>query len=346
MRPIDRRAEPADYATARPATLALTTTQALRNDALQVFNTDTPSLSDCIAAWTDEVRQGPSGGARTRVVDVIRRRIGGIYTKAGPLLGQEFGAFCCFCDSPIPGQMDVEHAVPKSEYPDWALDWENFLLACSACNGLKGPRPGRAAILSELQRLGNPSPAETDFRDHIRQTFCWPDQPHMPSYDDLRPRLHADLGAGFQPVSGPDAVDSGIAIVRQDLHPRQRTLANVTVNGQWYYGCEVAVLVDPTSTPAQDMVDLCKLNRYTGLPISDRRVLNRTQAWFTAVQSAHSLLSPSTPNWSTLLTLAGATGHFSVWVQVLEHVSSAYARSFVMAANWAGYPHTDTARLP
>lgn len=39
---------------------------------------------------------------------------------------------CMYCEDS--GGTDIEHFRPKSAYPEWALRWENYLLACSHCN--------------------------------------------------------------------------------------------------------------------------------------------------------------------------------------------------------------------
>ncbi len=46
---------------------------------------------------------------------------------------------CAFCESKPAesGNIEVEHFVPKSKYPDLAFSWDNFLPACRKCNGSK-----------------------------------------------------------------------------------------------------------------------------------------------------------------------------------------------------------------
>lgn len=39
---------------------------------------------------------------------------------------------CMYCEDS--GGTDIEHFRPKSTYPAWAFQWENYLLACSHCN--------------------------------------------------------------------------------------------------------------------------------------------------------------------------------------------------------------------
>ncbi|WP_299583575.1 HNH endonuclease [uncultured Microbulbifer sp.] len=46
---------------------------------------------------------------------------------------------CAFCESKPAesGNIEVEHFIPKSKYPDFAFDWDNFLPACRKCNRSK-----------------------------------------------------------------------------------------------------------------------------------------------------------------------------------------------------------------
>jgi len=46
---------------------------------------------------------------------------------------------CAFCEcKPAEGgNIEVEHFLPKSKYPDLTFEWSNFLPACRKCNGSK-----------------------------------------------------------------------------------------------------------------------------------------------------------------------------------------------------------------
>ena len=60
------------------------------------------------------------------------------------------GEYCSYCERP--GDLHVEHVVPKSHRPDLEAKWANFLLACENCNGIKGNK------------------------NHSRNGYIWPDQ--------------------------------------------------------------------------------------------------------------------------------------------------------------------------
>lgn len=53
---------------------------------------------------------------------------------------------CAYCQSPAGADQHghVEHFRPKSLFPTLAYEWDNYFLACEACNTLKGNRWPRA----------------------------------------------------------------------------------------------------------------------------------------------------------------------------------------------------------
>ena len=73
-------------------------------------------------------------------------------------LCEHIGNFCSYCERPLPE--DVEHVLPKLEFPDLRLRWANFLLACKSCNDTK----------KNQQRVVSP-PSKR--RERLR--YLWPD---------------------------------------------------------------------------------------------------------------------------------------------------------------------------
>ena len=55
------------------------------------------------------------------------------YAK-GPLIDR-VGEYCSYCERP--GDLHVEHVVPRSEACNLELEWSNFLLGCVNCNSRK-----------------------------------------------------------------------------------------------------------------------------------------------------------------------------------------------------------------
>lgn len=74
------------------------------------------------------------------------------YRDARNDLVDRLGWYCSYCEMPVKNMIEVEHVIPKSLPPFLELDWDNFLLSCRYCNGVKGS--------------GNPS----------RAGYLWPDQ--------------------------------------------------------------------------------------------------------------------------------------------------------------------------
>jgi uncharacterized protein (TIGR02646 family) len=60
------------------------------------------------------------------------------YQQARLDLIKRLGEYCSFCEGRIAANLAVEHILPKSLYPQLALSWDNFLIACTNCNSTKG----------------------------------------------------------------------------------------------------------------------------------------------------------------------------------------------------------------
>ena len=63
------------------------------------------------------------------------------YKQARDPLIQRMGDFCSYCEMPLLDRADVEHIRPKCANPELRLLWDNFLLACTSCNSIKGASP-------------------------------------------------------------------------------------------------------------------------------------------------------------------------------------------------------------
>ena len=60
------------------------------------------------------------------------------YGHAKVPLIERIGEYCSYCERP--GDLHVEHVVPKSVAPGLEPEWSNFLLGCVNCNSRKGKR--------------------------------------------------------------------------------------------------------------------------------------------------------------------------------------------------------------
>lgn len=63
------------------------------------------------------------------------------YKQARDPLLDRIGDYCSYCEIPLSDRADVEHIRPKNSNPDLSLTWDNFLLACTSCNSIKGTTP-------------------------------------------------------------------------------------------------------------------------------------------------------------------------------------------------------------
>lgn len=75
---------------------------------------------------------------------VVRGPDPGPFTKYGdalPALRERMGWFCSYCERKLPVSLAVEHVRPKSVEDHLELTWDNFLLACTNCNSVKGATP-------------------------------------------------------------------------------------------------------------------------------------------------------------------------------------------------------------
>ena len=67
-----------------------------------------------------------------------------VYGNAKPDLFDRLDAYCSYCERPLKtAEAEVEHMLPKDRYPDDESNWENYLLACKACNTKKGKKDTR-----------------------------------------------------------------------------------------------------------------------------------------------------------------------------------------------------------
>jgi hypothetical protein len=299
---------------------------------------------------------------RKQIAAAVGKRIGDIYRQAATPLTTQLGAFCSYCEIPLLATIEVEHIAPKSEYPMFCLAWENFLLACGPCNKLpaKDSKPNRVDVVDNW--LGGVEPVlERTYYDEIRGHYVWPDR-DTESYRLLEPILeyHSESQNKWVPMPLPRTVRLDMRWNSTNIADRL-VLANIYINNTNKELRYVRVLVSEANTYASDMTDLCKLNS-TGQTdkdgTSDRRLIQRTEAWFTILE-ALDVLNDTVPlsfdkAWAGLLTNAKKTGFYSLWVQILNrsqmrnpNTNALLVTQFVNDTNVAGlYPNTETTDLP
>lgn len=99
-------------------------------------------------------------------------KIKATYPTARGAMIARIGHYCSYCELPIVANLAIEHIAPKAAFPTLAVEWSNFLLACSACNSRKGDEPDYVAQAGETPAAGaarlratfiSPSDAAYDF---------------------------------------------------------------------------------------------------------------------------------------------------------------------------------------
>ncbi len=307
----------------------------------------------------------------------LSEKVASAYQQAAAPLGDRLGKFCCYCDQAAPGQLAVEHILPKAPYPLFAIAWENLLLACEICNSNKLNKPKRAdmnAWAPPIVGAGPPfNPPNEEVKRYLamRGRFLWPDTSSKP-YSDFLPRLEVETPAkAWIEVTDP-------------VHPQNAiegaTLSTRTVTGSvWMgppyqpnpglaHGVRVRVRLLGTSTQAvysEQLFGLQKMGTEQGAAkISDTRMFNRTIAWFKALTLFRPIVFATQPGnqalfqyvWPQAIATAPSVGFFPVLVRVLDLLGGHAAKVpgtnvtlmeqfFHDTNNSLGFPNTDAGRM-
>ncbi len=364
MRPLSKGPQPADYAP--PKNLRFTGMNGLK--VRQVLGTDNPPLSACLAVWLRIVKarkRRPNWyAALAEVAKLIQGRVDEIYKDAAADLIASLGEYCSYCESPITGLLEVEHVLPKAEYPTYATDWENFLLACGPCNTCKGDMPSRLMVSGWV---GSQVTNEAQCRDEVRRRYIWPDiYPQVYRFVSFK-MIHDPTNNGnWQVVPFKKATHLKTRLVSVDIPTRT---VRADIPSLKLRGVRVVVRVVPRDSPigrgtarrwvtpagTQEIIDLCGLNTTRSARVAyDRRGLHRTRAWFEALDSLKMLRAMRTPAtfnlaWQQVGRTATRTGFFSVWLHVfssaIDPSGTRLDQRFV--SDFANlFPGTDTTLLP
>jgi 5-methylcytosine-specific restriction endonuclease McrA len=341
MRPL-RRSSPAPWIA--PASLRFSNTGPA-GSFQHVFGTTQPRTEACLALLEDEVSGRPLTNDELAAAAAIRKRVSVVYRGAAPHLLDHIGHYCSYCELPLQDPAQVEHALPKAQYPAFSLDWSNFLPACIGCNSRKSDQPLRAAVAAGLPAQPPPQPA--DFRATIRTAmFRWPDLDM--TYGHFGVRLDWHDGAAWRPLDRAVSVDVRTERVGQSV-VEGTILADIGAMSLTAVPVS-AVVFDATpggDQRTQQMINLCELGRRT-VPndSADRRTYFRSIAWLRAVRHlAPVAAAPTSTLPQEISALIEATGFFWVWLTVAGLMSADLLRLVVGAAP-SILPGTDPARLP
>ena len=100
-------------------------------------------MVDNKAQWQKDLQDAIAlYGSYKDIPDKIKKKLTSFYRNEAVRDGLTKSSFgkCAFCEC-IPsegGNIEIEHFKPKSEYPEFTFEWENFLPSCRRCNGFKG----------------------------------------------------------------------------------------------------------------------------------------------------------------------------------------------------------------
>ena len=314
----------------------------------RVFGTTQPSTMRCLALVDDEISGRPLTADEKSAAAAIRRRIPQAYRPAAPYLLDDLGHYCSYCELPLHDPAQLEHALPKSQYPIFALDWTNFLPACIGCNSRKNDQPLRSVITARLPT--EPPPAPSAYFDEVRtRAYRWPDIDDVVGFFGIQ-LIWRDENDEWQPVPPAASVSTDTKQVRQMNVVEGDVRADVPALG---LSNAVVAAIAVNEAPGGDdrtdqMIKMCALARR---PIpndsADRRTLFRTEAWFSAVRAlAPMAAGPLPATLSPLVVdLITSKGFYWVWLSVATLISPALLR-LVVDGTAGSIPGTDAARLP
>jgi hypothetical protein len=323
------------------------------------LGTLTPTVADCldlglkIAVAATKAKRPKQFKAWKKAFAIVEPKLTEEYKLAAVPLADQLGTYCSYCETHLPGLIEVEHRLPKACYPTFMLEWDHLLIACGPCNTKKGSRPDRDTVQKWLTRdIKNEDECRHEIRDNH---FCWPDR-NSASYRNLRPTLFADAlqNGNWAQVHLPDACNLANQVT--GTFTATRTVrANVANVGN---DIPVSVQLVGSNNKALEMITLLKLNTDGATNTTyDRRMMNRTLAWFRVLQAVQPLISPglspaSFPAvWQNAMGIAKFAGFYSVWVTVLARFTDPMTAGQTLAERFVqdpttDYLHTDTTSIP
>lgn len=366
MRPVIKGVQPAAYAP--PANIQF----AGGNVALMntFFNTANPTVVQCLDLLLRKAKgQGPPPNTGTQLemnqaCSKIEGRLADIYKQAAVPLVTRIGPFCSYCETILHGLAEVEHTVPKGEFPTFYLSWTNFLIACGPCNVAKSHRDPDRATVEGWTGVANPT--EQDCSDAIRDDhYAWPDL-LSETYDWMPCGFYFDPAGANQELTDAQASNLANHVVGID-YTNQTVTADVDTGGGGLQQGLVDVLVQAANNGdpvrATEMIDLVALNNRGAQGTYDRRVMNRTHSWFAFLTLINGLENAATVAqfellWPGVLMGARSYGFYSLAVILMGNFDApdpnnpppariSMAQRFVADTNDAiYYPGTNPADLP
>lgn len=132
------------------------------------------------------------------------------YRDAAPYLKHNLGKYCSYCEMKFPNT-HIEHIQPKSLEKSLETTWNNFLLACPYCNGIKKDKPINQSNLSD---------------------YFWPDQDNtfIPFvYEkDRAPQVSAQLSSELKSIA-----QNTLSLTGLDREPNHANF-NIKSDERWH----------------------------------------------------------------------------------------------------------------
>jgi hypothetical protein len=255
------------------------------------------------------------------------------------LIGR-IGQYCAYCDSPIFSHLHIEHILPKSTFPENIFAWPNFLLACASCNSAKSNQPNQGTIPGAPKSTSDASEYITNVNGI---NYLWPSMdwsrlgyrrvfPFRYVLAWMEPYFNR-LGFADE-IGRSDAEDLTNRFFTGTL-PQERGLYFDTASGgKRYFGVQVKAVSAPfvPSSASEAVIEAASLNNILDADASaqsvDRRILNRTTAWFRASILRRTLNTAFRDDDNALRTAViniariaiRNTGFWPIWLQVLGNL--------------------------
>jgi hypothetical protein len=284
------------------------------------------------------------GAFKKRIKKLTKKRkllitsISNIYPLSRGYLIKTIGPYCSYCGMFVRASLAVEHMLPKSEFPGKSVDWDNFLLACTNCNSLKGSKPPKS---------DGPTPQA------VYDLYAWPDRDNTDYGHNLRNVSNltftkeklttVDEETGEKITVDTKTKNISNAPDASDINPdwiyrmfNDQKFAMVVHSGEVYVYLEgnsssinkIALQINdspmPTAPKFGKTLKLGKLNKFVSeVDVTDRRVPCRTMVFFRTCSAMNDLntLSNAPTQANEMMSLLMeqikntmlVTGYWNVW---------------------------------
>lgn len=307
-------------------------------------------LNTLLAAHWDPGQQWDSAANRQKA-ERLQTKIGAGYEDAARSLISQTGQYCAYCDAPVFSDLRAAPILPLRWFPAQAFNFDNQLLTCPSCRGVKGENPprtdGAADALRDTTHLAWPHLFAQGLQDDallpfrydlvkLRWNFGVPTVVQLIGQDEMDVLLRdyrlgyvrverADLSKCGQVLVWPPGSDPDSDLERDESQP---PLPEPYAVGVWLSSTSTG---RPIEAGVQRLIDLLQLNTIAGGGRGDgldRRLELRTMAYFRALDMRERIRTilalPDADLLERVLELwratIQATGFWGVWLSVFRDV--------------------------